>query len=236
MQLGDKITKNAHEFAKSFQEEKDKLLCRLTDNNTSFGCQISELKLSEKKKAALHRTIDKALTDVFYKILLGLDGYAVLGNSEQQAYRIATENGIVLSENGELAKAAYEVFHEDVNEERAKQILLKYGFNFNSIPHDEIRQLLENEIQDYVSGAYEYGGSAEYLRVLCGYLFCIGNLADIAIIEKTKYINFDIGCMIDGEWIDSMKCLSRADTGYDIRDRDELITEFIDYYKAYFDL
>ena len=124
----------------------------------------------------------------------------------------------------------------DINEKRAKQLLEKYGFDFDNISRDEIRRTLNDEIQDYISGSNEYLGSSEYLRVLCGYLFCIGNLADIEIIEKTKYINFDIGCMIDGEWIDSMKCFGRADTGYDIRDRDELISEFIDYYKAYFDL
>lgn len=48
-------------------------------------------------------------------------------------------------------------------------------------------------------------GSAEYIRVLCGYLFCIGNYEDAELIQRAKNnINFDVGCMIDGDWIEAL--------------------------------
>ena len=115
----------------------------------------------------------------------------------------------------------------DNNEERAKRVLERFGFNFNQEYRDEIRQLLNKEFDDYQEG------SSEYLRVLCGFLFCIGNPADVEIIEKIKYkINFDVGCMIDLAWIDSIK--GTADHG--LETREELIEQYINYYKSYFDL
>lgn len=45
-------------------------------------------------------------------------------------------------------------------------------------------------------------------------------------------INFDVGCMIDGDWIDSLRSGGIAD-GY-LPTRDELIMDFVSYYKGYF--
>lgn len=43
-------------------------------------------------------------------------------------------------------------------------------------------------------------GSSEYIRLLFGYLFCLGDMTDIPLLEKAKYgISFDVGCMIDQE-------------------------------------
>jgi len=115
----------------------------------------------------------------------------------------------------------------DCNEIRAKKLLKKYGFNFESVSLDEIRRLLNDEIDNYIEG------SSEYLRVLCGYLFCIGKLEDVELMEKVKYsINMDVGTMIDGEWLDSMKSVQKIYT----RSREELVSEFISYYKSYFSL
>jgi death-on-curing protein len=127
--------------------------------------------------------------------------------------------------------------HEiDKNEIRAQRLIETYGFDFDNIPRDEIRQLLNNEIQNFVTfdsvGCGYYSGSSEYFRVLCGYLFCIGNPKDIEIIEKTKYINMDIGCMIDSEWVNSMKGIQDESTC----DRNTLINNFVEYYNGYFDL
>lgn len=116
----------------------------------------------------------------------------------------------------------------DNNEKRAKKILEKFGFNFKQEYRNEIKQLLNEEIDNYQEG------SSEYLRVLCGFLFCIGDPDDIELIKKAKYkINFDVGCMIDSEWIDSMENTS---VDYEIREREELIKDYIEYYKHYFDL
>ena len=50
-------------------------------------------------------------------------------------------------------------------------------------------------------------------------------------MEKAKYgINFDVGCMIDGEWIDS---LANRKVQYPILSREELIQAFVDYYSGF---
>lgn len=105
------------------------------------------------------------------------------------------------------------------NEERAEALIKRYNFDFSHKYHEEIRQLLEKEIAGYQEG------SSEYLRFLCGYLFCIGEVNDVAIIKKAKYnINMDVGCMIDGEWIESLE------DGGEESDRQELIDDFVNYY------
>lgn len=86
------------------------------------------------------------------------------------------------------------------NEQRTEQIIKKYGFDLINISKEEIIDLLQKEIADYQPG------SSEYLRVLCGYLFCLGDISAVPLLEKAKYsINMDVGCMIDSEWIDSLK-------------------------------
>ena len=113
------------------------------------------------------------------------------------------------------------------NEERAELLLKKYGFKFDTLPHEEIRILLKNEIENYIEG------SSEYLRVLCGYLFCIGDVADTELLKKAKHnINFDVNCMIDSAWIEN---INSADND-NIAKRNELISEFVEYYKSYFKL
>ena len=53
------------------------------------------------------------------------------------------------------------------NEQRAELLLRKYGFNFDKISPKEIIELIQKEIENFQEG------SAEYIRVLCGYLYCI---------------------------------------------------------------
>lgn len=107
------------------------------------------------------------------------------------------------------------------NEQRAEQIIKKYAFDFEKIPKNEIIDLIQNEIESYQDG------SSEYIRVLCGYLFCIGDVSDAFLLEKAKYsINMDVGCMIDGNWIDALK----HDNPFLKKD---LIDEFIEYYKNF---
>ncbi len=111
-----------------------------------------------------------------------------------------------------------------MNEDRIKELIRKYGFSFSDVSKFEIRELIEKEIDDFQRG------SAEYIRMLCGYLYCIGDPADAVLIEKVKYgISMDVGCMIDSEWIDSLKGIQNE---Y-IRDRAEIVQCFVDYYKDY---
>ena len=112
------------------------------------------------------------------------------------------------------------------NEKRAELLVQKYGFDFDEISKDEIRNLIEQEIECFQEG------SSEYIRVLCGYLFCLGNIADVPLLEKAKHgINFDVGCMIDQEWIGSLK--NGGAESESIRSRNEIIDSFVAYYKDF---
>ena len=110
------------------------------------------------------------------------------------------------------------------NEQRAEQLINKYGFDFDKIPKNEVRILIEKEIDNF------HNGSSEYIRLLCGYLYCIGDSSDAALIEKVKYsINMDVGCMIDGEWIDSLKGIQNEYVG----SREDIIKGFVMYYENF---
>ena len=112
------------------------------------------------------------------------------------------------------------------NGERAKQIIDKYGFDFNNIPKNDVIELIQNEIVNYQPG------SSEYIRLLCGYLYCLGDVSDVSLLEKAKYgINMDVGCMIDGEWIESLKN-GGIETQY-TNSRQEIIEGFVLYYKDF---
>lgn len=64
---------------------------------------------------------------------------------------------------------------------------------------------------------------------LCGYLFCIGDVNDMEIIKKAKYsINMDVGCMIDGEWIESLE--NGGLEFENVHSRQLLIDGFVNYY------
>ena len=100
------------------------------------------------------------------------------------------------------------------------------GFDLGSISKEYIIRLLEKEITEHKDNE-----SSEYIRLLCGYLFCIGDKSDTALLRKAKYgISMDVGCMIDGEWIQSLENDGAADDSIFLRSREELIKDFISYY------
>ena len=112
------------------------------------------------------------------------------------------------------------------NEQRAEEIIKKYGFDFDTNPKAEIVQLIQNEIENYQEG------SSEYIRLLCGYLYCLGDETDVALMENAKYnINMDVGCMIDEEWIESLKNGGIA-TEY-TSSKEEIMDSFIGDYKDF---
>ncbi|CUU48886.1 hypothetical protein [Clostridium beijerinckii] len=112
------------------------------------------------------------------------------------------------------------------NEERTEVLIKRYNLDFSMKYHGEIRQLLEKEIENYQEG------SSEYLRFLCGYLFCIGDVNDIEIIKKAKYsINMDVGCMIDGVWIKSLE--NGGVESENVCGRHVLIDGFVYYYNNF---
>ena len=70
---------------------------------------------------------------------------------------------------------------------------------------------------------------------MCGYLYCLGDISDVPLLEKVKYgIDMDVGTMIDGEWIDSLEN-GGIKTKY-TQTRKEIIEGFIDYYKFFYNL
>ncbi|MDE7364461.1 MAG: hypothetical protein K2N27_06200, partial [Ruminococcus sp.] len=80
----------------------------------------------------------------------------------------------------------------------------------------------------------QYGSSSEYIRLLCGYLYCIGDKSDIDLIKKAKYnMSMDVGCMIDIEWIESLKNGGIEDTEHYVRQRNEIIADFMEYYSDF---
>ena len=113
------------------------------------------------------------------------------------------------------------------NEERAERLIKDLGFDFDSIPKEFIKTLLEREVEDFQEG------SSEYIRLLCGYLYCLGDETDVSLLKKAKYdINFDVGCMIDEEWITS---LENGGIGNEyVRSKEYLMDDFVNYYQNYF--
>ena len=112
------------------------------------------------------------------------------------------------------------------NGQRAMEIIKQYGFDFNHISKQEIIDLIQKEIENYQPG------SSEYIRLLCGYLYCLGDLSDVPLLEKAKYsINMDVGCMIDEEWIDSLK--NGGNETQFTGTRQDIIDSFVSYYKDF---
>ena len=112
------------------------------------------------------------------------------------------------------------------NDKRAELLVQKLGFDFNAISKKEVRELIEQEIKDFQQG------SSEYIRLLCGYLFCLGDIRDVPLLERAKYeINFDVGCMIDQEWIDSLK--NGGIENEFVNPRKVIVDDFVSYYKDF---
>lgn len=112
------------------------------------------------------------------------------------------------------------------NEERASLLVSRYQFDFSEKYHREIRELLQREIQDFQEG------SSEYIRFLCGYLFCIGNPDDLSLLKEAKYgINMDVGYMVDWEWLERLR-LGEEDAP-NVSTREELAADFVRWYRNF---
>lgn len=111
------------------------------------------------------------------------------------------------------------------NEQRAEELIKKYGFEFDKIPKEEIVQLINDEVENF------HQGSSEYIRLLCGYLYCTGDSSDAVLIDKAKHINFDVGCMIDSDWIESLK--NGGNEAEYVNTREVIIEDFVTYYKNF---
>ncbi len=104
---------NANEFVKLWKLEKDYFLQSFIEakDESAVSAYIQEMNLSKEQKACFDKVADQLLTDVFYSLLLGLDGSASIGYV-QKVYKIYDGDGNLISDCGELEGEAYEQFQE----------------------------------------------------------------------------------------------------------------------------
>ena len=109
------------EFAKNFYIEKLNILKSCFEEQPQYpsavNTKIKEMTLDSTQQEQLKIVIDTLLTDVFYSILLGLEGENPIGNT-QQTYKIYDEEGNLISDCGELEASAYQYFHGGKDEEK----------------------------------------------------------------------------------------------------------------------
>ena len=102
---------NTEELVKAFYTEKQDFLKEYLSENseTEVGQLIKSLNLTDEQNVIMEKVMNSTLTDVFYTILLGIDGSASIGGV-QETYELKDENGNLL--NGEIEGYAYEYFQK----------------------------------------------------------------------------------------------------------------------------
>lgn len=105
------------EFVEGFYKEKQDLLKEYLspESQTEVGTLIKSMGLSKEQSDILEKLLDSSFTDIFYTILLGLDGCTSIGGLLQQRYTVLDENNkqVCGKEHlGEVEALAYEYFHE----------------------------------------------------------------------------------------------------------------------------
>lgn len=105
---------STEEFVKAFFEEKNSFLEEYLSENskTEVGELIKKLKLDDNQIKIFEKILNLSFTDIFYTILLGLDGSTSIGGI-QELYELKDEEGNLIS--GEIEPYAYEYFHNSKN-------------------------------------------------------------------------------------------------------------------------
>ncbi len=100
----------ATELAKLTAKERDALLAIYFGpaGGSAAAGLIERLELAPGRRELLREAVGLILTDVYYGLLLALDGNASLGGV-QQTYQLRDEDGNLLT--GDLEEAAWEGFH-----------------------------------------------------------------------------------------------------------------------------
>jgi len=101
---------SAKQFVANWNTERKSLLQQFVGGNTLASKQIAAMELSPLQIEQLQQVLDTVLTDTMYTLLLGLDGAASIGGT-QQAYQIRDEAGNLVSDSGELEAEAFSQFH-----------------------------------------------------------------------------------------------------------------------------
>ncbi|MEZ0245421.1 MAG: hypothetical protein ACAH09_02160 [Methylophilaceae bacterium] len=102
---------DAHEFVLNWKVEKENLLSSFMDSGkTLVGKKISELQLTSQQLICMKEVLNLVLTDTMYGLLLGLDGEALIGDT-QHVYKIFDESGNLISKAGDIEGEAWQQFH-----------------------------------------------------------------------------------------------------------------------------
>jgi len=98
------------EFVECCAREKEALLKAYMNPRSASAVSkgVASLGLSDAQKKVLTQVLGDVLTDVFYTVLLGLDGAAPIGG-RQVSYKLLDEEGNELT--GDLEGLAWERFH-----------------------------------------------------------------------------------------------------------------------------
>ena len=104
---------NAKEFVENWKKEKDSSmeLYFSGKEDSAVSILIERLNLNEEQKTNLIKAFDRALTDTYYTLLLGLDGSASIGGS-QEIFTIYDEEKNLISKCGDIEAEAYSQFQE----------------------------------------------------------------------------------------------------------------------------
>ncbi|MBO0590482.1 hypothetical protein I2486_03590 [Cellulophaga sp. E16_2] len=103
---------NTEEFVQGFYKEKQDIIKEYLSRKptTSVGALIKSLNLSDHQTKIMEEIINNTCTDIYYSILLGLEGSAAIGGV-QQRYDLKDSSGNQLND-GDIGGYAYEYFQE----------------------------------------------------------------------------------------------------------------------------
>jgi hypothetical protein len=85
--------------------------CLNENSGLDVSSKIKSLNLNEEQKQIMKEVVDGILTDVYYSILLGLDGCTNTGGV-QTDYKIYDEDRNLITDGGEIEEYAWEFFQD----------------------------------------------------------------------------------------------------------------------------
>ncbi|WP_313624723.1 hypothetical protein [Achromobacter sp.] len=99
---------DAKEFVGNWNALRGELLetFMAVDGGSDVAAKVRALGLSAEQLAGVREVLDAALRDTMYSLLLGLDGAASIGDSQEQ-FTIAGEDGVVIED---IESEAWECF------------------------------------------------------------------------------------------------------------------------------
>lgn len=108
------LTPAEHLVRNFYLEKKSLMECIFVEKEekTQTRTLYDQLELNESQKEIFKEFVSTLLDDTLYSILLGLDGSATIGIS-QETYTIFDEQGNRVSECGDLETEAYAYFFEN---------------------------------------------------------------------------------------------------------------------------